>query len=126
MTATRDDPVLAALDELVNVLDATQERTAVALARAKELRALRERGVSYAEAVDAEQGPLIVEIMREVVATLVASASRFQREEARALWNEGLTMERIGTQFGISRQRVSDLLGSPGRRPRQSSNEPAG
>lgn len=111
--APNDDPVLAALDQLVATLEATQERTSRALARAEELRALRRQGLSYAEAVATGQGPLIVAVMREALADLTAAASRFQREEARALWEEGLTMDRIAAEFGISRQRVSSLLGFP-------------
>ncbi len=107
---------MEALDALIDVLESANRSMAVALQRAETLRRLRAEGRTYAEAVDEENRPLVVEVMRELVADLTAAAGRFQRAEARALWDEGMTMDRIATVFGITRQRVSGLLGSPGRR----------
>ena len=41
---------------------------------------------------------------------LARNGQRFRREEARALYAEGLTMAELATVFGVSRQRVSMLL----------------
>ncbi|HVF76144.1 MAG TPA: hypothetical protein VM938_13990 [Acidimicrobiales bacterium] len=115
---TPNDPVMDALDALVETLTTTQELTSKALARAEQLRENRAAGLTYSEAVVGGDRPLVVEVMRQVMADLSAAAGRFQRAEAKALWEEGLTMERIAATFGITRQRVSGLLGAPGRRPR--------
>lgn len=73
-----------------------------------------ESGLSVGELVADEEQPLAVEVLREAVADMSEALGRFQRSEARALYDEGLTMEQIATLFGISRPRVSKLLRETG------------
>ena len=107
-----DDEVLAALDELVETLRANGERIQVALARAESIRAARRDGRGYAEIVTDEARPLIVDVLNQNLDHLVTTGARFRRAEAKALHDEGLTMERIAEIFGVTRQRVSALLKS--------------
>lgn len=44
------------------------------------------------------------------------AGTRFRQAKARALHDEGMTMEQIAELFGISRQRVSVLLHGRSRR----------
>ncbi len=57
--------------------------------------------------------------MTDALEVLLGSGSRWRREEARALHDEGVTMDRIAALFGVTRQRVSQLLrerpGAPDR-----------
>jgi len=105
-----DDPVLDALDGLVRALRHNQARIEATIARAERIREQREAGLSYREIESGETRPLIVELTRDNLATLVEAGSRLRRAEARALHAEGMTMEQIAELFGVSRQRVSALL----------------
>ena len=103
------DEVLRALDDLLAVLH-DREHVALIVARAEQLRSRRAEGAAYAETVDEESRPLIVEVLSEHIQALLATSARFRRAEAAALHAEGLTMDRIAELFGVTRQRVSTLL----------------
>jgi predicted XRE-type DNA-binding protein len=104
------DPFLAALDDLLAVLADLGDDARFITRRAQQIRRLRQRGAPYSEIVTAAERPLIVERLRRQVAALMETAGRVQRSEARALHDEGMSMERIGSLFGLTRQRVSDLV----------------
>jgi DNA-directed RNA polymerase specialized sigma24 family protein len=105
-----DDPVLDALEGLVRALRANSARIEATIARAERIREQREEGLTYREIESGDERPLIVELTRDNLATLVEAGSRLRRAEARALHAEGMTMEQIAEIFGVSRQRVSALL----------------
>jgi DNA-directed RNA polymerase sigma subunit (sigma70/sigma32) len=73
----------------------------------------REAGASYREIVSSEPGKLLVEMLTEAAKTLDAAGGTVRRAEARALHDEGMTMDEIATLFGVTRQRVSALLRGP-------------
>jgi hypothetical protein len=105
-----EDPVLDAIDNLVEALDGIcQQRTKIAR-RAALIRKRREAGVAYSVIVSEEIPPLIVERARDSLNELVDAAGRLQRAEARALYAEGMSMDRIGSLFGVTRQRIADFL----------------
>lgn len=106
----RNDPVLAALDELVTVLRETTERNRTAIRRAETIRRLRERGHRYGEIVPSEKRPLIVELLARSLSELSDASSRLRTVEARTLYSEGLTMAEIADLFGVTRQRVAALI----------------
>lgn len=112
MVHTANDEVLDALDDLLDALRENAERNRIALARAEAIRAARNDGKSYSEIVSDESRPLIVEVVNQNLDRLVTSGARFRRAEAKALHDEGVTMERIAEIFGVTRQRVSALLKS--------------
>lgn len=116
-----DDPALEALTALVSVLEEESVALAAAVQRARRLQARRAEGRPYREIVPGEPAPLIVETISRSLARLSDAGGRWRREEARALHQEGLSMERIAALFGVTRQRVSALLaqaerGGPERR----------
>lgn len=108
----RDDEVLDALDDLVDALTANTERNRIALERAAAIREARHEGKRYSEIVSDESRPLIVDVLNQNLDRLLTSGARFRRAEAKALHDEGVTMERIAEIFGVTRQRVSALLKS--------------
>ena len=105
-----NDPVLAALDDLVVALEAGAADTKVMLRRAQAWRRARDKGLAYRDVVTAEARPLIVELLRDTQDRLTVAGSRFRRAEARALRDEGLTLDDIARLFGVTRQRVIALL----------------
>lgn len=106
----RDDPVLAALAGLERALEENAERARMMQERIEHIREQRENGVPYSEIVPNEKPPLIVQLVTENAAALDRFGVQLRRLEARALYDEGLTMEKIAVLFGVTRQRVSTLL----------------
>lgn len=115
MSATGVDPVLAALLAVVADLEANLEATVVAIERAKEIAELRRQGKAYREITDATGRPLVIRLIAENLVRLQTSGAVLRFEQAKALHDEGLTMEEIGGLFGVSRQRVSAILKGRGR-----------
>jgi PAS domain S-box-containing protein len=107
---TRGDDVLDALAAVVRVLEESQEGVAVARARARQLREGRTKGATYAELLTSADGPLVLEVVTELLEGLFAAGSRLRRAEARALYAEGLSMEKVSRLLRVSRQRVSALI----------------
>ena len=104
------DAVLAALEELTTVLRQTTERNRTAIQRAEAIRRLRDRRHRYREIVPMEKRPLIVELLTQSLSELSEASGRFRTVEARALYEEGLTMAEIADLFGVTRQRIAALL----------------
>lgn len=111
---TDDEELLTALDELVAALQENSRRNETAIVRAEEIKRERAAGKPWSEIVS-EDRQLIVGLLTENLAALTTSGSRLRRLEARALHEEGLSMERIGRLFGVTRQRISELLRQPER-----------
>jgi DNA invertase Pin-like site-specific DNA recombinase len=109
-----DDPLLAAFDALEVALAENERRGAAMRERMAWIRARRAEGTGYREIVPAERPPLIVELLSDSAHDLEAAGARVRRAEARALHDEGMTMEAIAGHFRVSRQRVSVLLRRPG------------
>jgi hypothetical protein len=105
-----EDAVLTALDDLVDALGEAARIKQAADRRVKQIKRQREKGQSYSDIIGATDGPLLVELMRQNTGRLIEVGSRLQRTEARALYDEGMTMEQIARRFGVTRQRVSMLL----------------
>lgn len=112
---TPPPPVQDALDVVLEAVAQSQLRLSLIEARAGEIRHLRAVGLNHAEITALEDRPLVVELLSETIALLHAASGPFRREEARALHAEGVTMERIASLFGVTRQRVSELLQTRGR-----------
>lgn len=108
--ATESDEVLDALGELVSALEANSRRNKEMIARAKRIQRLRGVGLPYSEIVAGQPRPLIVELLTENFDALRTAGGRLRRTEARALHDEGLSMDRIADLFGVTRQRISRLL----------------
>ena len=104
------DEVLDALDELVVALEENSRRNKEMISRARRIQRLRDLGLPYSEIVQGQPKPLIVELLTENFDALRTAGGRLRRTEARALHDEGLSMDRIAELFGVTRQRISRLL----------------
>jgi hypothetical protein len=110
--STKQDRARSALADLAVVLRDASKQLAEAADRADELAGLRDEGHAYSEIVPKEKRPLIVETISGVMDSLSRVGARWRREEARALHQEGMSMDKIAGLFGVTRQRVSALLKS--------------
>ena len=101
---------MRALADLDDVLDENARRTKLMKKRIAQIRRDREAGRSYREIVDGGRSPLVVQLLTESGQALSETGARVRRTEARALHEEGMTMDQIAEKFGVTRQRVSGLL----------------
>lgn len=105
-----DDEVLDAFDALVRVLARLPERTAAIGDGATVMRDGRARGATYTALLTGSPGPHATELVTRLLADVAEAGARLRRAEARALYEEGLSMEEVGRVLRVSRQRVSTLL----------------
>jgi DNA-directed RNA polymerase specialized sigma24 family protein len=105
-----EDEFLRALAALEDGLDDQRRRASLIKKRIALIRRRRAIGVSYTEIVSSNDKPLIVQLLTEGSSALDTLGAEVRRAEARALHEEGLTMEQIAEHFGVTRQRVSTLL----------------
>src|SRR5436309_3914561 len=110
----RSDPFDRALGDLERTLNANAQRMAQIKRRIAEIRRQRSAGRSYREIVEAAQGDLSVQLITEATQALDEVGARVRRTEALTLYREGMTMEQIAEEFGVTRQRVSALLRAAG------------
>jgi hypothetical protein len=105
-----EDEFLKTLTALEDVLEDHRSRAALIKKRIAQIRRRRSRGASYTELVSSSDDRLIVQLLTESSVALDTCGAEVRRAEARALYEEGLTMEQIAESFGVTRQRVSALL----------------
>jgi DNA-binding transcriptional regulator LsrR (DeoR family) len=79
--------------------------------RIAHIRRQRDEGGTWSSIVSAERPPLIVQLVTENSPALDEHGARLRRTEMLALYDESMTMEQIAARFGVTRQRVSSLLG---------------
>jgi hypothetical protein len=104
------DTVMDALDEVVDAVDGARERISLIQVRALEIKRRRAAGDEYLDIFPLEDRPLMVGLLAETITLLHQASGRFRREEAQALYREGVTMDEIAQLFGVTRQRISEVL----------------
>jgi hypothetical protein len=104
------DAFLRALTALEDVMADNERRSRLIKKRMARIRKARAHGIRYSDSVANEDGPLIVQLLTEAATALDSCGASVRRAEAQALYDEGMTMERIAEHFGVTRQRVSALL----------------
>jgi hypothetical protein len=105
-----NDAAQRALVDLVAELDRCVDELVEARARAEKLLLARRSGRAWLDIVSAESRPLIVERISTVLSTLAGAGHVWRREQAAALRAEQVSINRIATMFGVTRQRISALL----------------
>ena len=66
--------------------------------------------LAYSEIMPLRQRLDMIEQISDAIRSLTRHGNLFRRSEAKALYEDGLTMSELASVFGISRQRVSILL----------------
>lgn len=111
---TDGEPAAAALATLVTELDTCIARLQHARDRAERLLQQRRTGAAWLDIVTAETRPLVVESISSVMASLATAGHAWRREQAQALHEEQVSINRIAALFGVTRQRISVLLRETG------------
>lgn len=104
------DPVIEALDNLVDALARNVEASELAMVRARRVKELRAQGLAYRDIADETGSPVVVQLVTENLDRLRIHGAQLRQAQAAALYEEGLTMDQIAGLFGVTRQRISALL----------------
>ena len=112
---TAGDPAAGALAALLGELDTCIAQLEHARQRAERLLEHRRADRPWLEVVTEESRPLVVESISAVMASLATAGHAWRREQARALHDEDVSINRIAALFGVTRQRISALLRETGR-----------
>ena len=105
-----DDPVVVALEAVKEAVRRNMEVGRIVLERADRILTDHEAGKAWSEIVKDEDRPLIVELLTSNLNRLMSAGGQLRRAKAKALHDDGMTMEQIASFFGVTRQRVSALL----------------
>ena len=109
------DPAESALTALLGELDRCIAQLEHARRRAERLLEHRREDRPWLEVVTEESRPLVVESISSVMSSLATVGHAWRREQARALHDEAVSINRIAALFGVTRQRISALLRETGR-----------
>jgi hypothetical protein len=115
------DEVLSALDELEVVLKENAERERVLFQRISQVRLARENGQEWKSILADEDEPSTVQLVSAILRRQSEASGYLRRSLVVALRAEGQSIPSIAHLFGVTHQRVSNLL----RRVAQGGNSPA-
>jgi hypothetical protein len=115
------DEVLKALNELDVVLKENAERERVLFQRIAEVRLARENGQEWKAILAGEDEPSTVQLVSTILRRQSEASGYLRRSLVVALRAEGQSIPSIAHLFGVTHQRVSNLL----RRVAQGGGSPA-
>jgi hypothetical protein len=107
---TRDDPLVAALEEAVAVVQEVARTADDLIVKAQALITSRREGREWEEILCDEETPLLSALLARTADAIGHANSRVRRAQIDVLYGSGMAMHRIGNLLGITRQRVAALL----------------
>jgi hypothetical protein len=114
-TRPPEDPVLDAIGGAAGALRTFTSHTNEVLEAFDRAVGRRQAGASYREIAEADGA--FVTFTSGPLKELLDALGEFRRQQARALYDEGMTMAELGRLFGVTRQRVAVLLDDKRSRP---------
>ena len=108
--ATDSDEVLKALGELDAVLKENAERERELFQRIAQVRLARENGQEWKSILGAEDEPGTVQLVSTILRRQSEASGYLRRSLVVALRAEGQSIPSIANLFGVTHQRVSNLL----------------
>jgi len=119
--ASSPDEVLKALGELDAVLKENAERERILFQRIADVRLARENGQEWKAILTNEEEPSTVQLVSTILRRQSEASGYLRRSLVVALRAEGQSIPSIAHLFGVTHQRVSNLL----RRVAQGGNAPS-
>ncbi|MGH9093163.1 MAG: hypothetical protein ACRDZR_17560 [Acidimicrobiales bacterium] len=104
------DPTLQALDALAEALEQIADDRQVLVKKIEELRRSRRKGLAWQEILVEEDGPGSMQVVSRMLACLSKASGTLRKELVEELREEGATIPAIARLFGVTHQRVSNLL----------------
>lgn len=109
-TQHNDDPTLAALTALAGALESLAEDERILAERLRRLQRERSAGRAWRDILNDEEAPGTMQIVSRMLARLAEASGTLRRDLVEALRKEGTSIPAIARLFGVTHQRVSNLL----------------
>lgn len=110
LAAEQGDEVLDAVWGMIEAVRQIADRLEMAETQAARIGDMRSGGIAYRDIIASAKRPLLMQIATMDLEAIAAAGTRLRRIGARTLRDEGMTIDQIAQEFGVSRQRVSRLL----------------
>jgi len=104
------DPTIEALDALCGALEEIGESHEVLVRKVQALHEARLSGSPWHEILAAEDGPPAMQLVSQLLAQISGASGVLRKVLVEALRDEGVSLPAIAKMFGVSHQRVSNLL----------------
>jgi hypothetical protein len=104
------DPTVEALDELSRALAEIAEAQTVLAQKVRTLRESRRSGTSWHDILTEEDGTPAMQLVSQLLARISGASGGLRKLLVEALRAEGVSIPAIAKLFGVSHQRVSNLL----------------
>jgi len=111
------DDVVGALDALNEAIEQNSRDQQQLRERIEALRQARRSGVEVTTALRQEQEPGTMQLLGGVLGRLMESSGTLRRALARTMRSEGTSIPAIARLFGVTHQRVSNILNRPSAVP---------
>lgn len=108
-----EDATLDALDALGEALEQLAKDQQLLESRLKDLHRERADGRSWREILSEEDAPGTMQIVSRMLACLAKASGTLRKELVDSLRREGVSIPAIAKLFGVTHQRVSNLLRRP-------------
>jgi hypothetical protein len=109
-SAVPSDPLATALADLVEAIHKSGTEGRLLSDRLSNLREALAKGASVTEALAGEPDPGTVQLLSQLLTRLMEASGNARRELARNMRAEGTSIPAIARVFGVTHQRVSNIL----------------
>lgn len=113
MSDERGNEVAGALDALSDAIERNSGDERLLQSRIHGLRRATSAGTGMTEALEAEQSPGTMQLLGRILSRLMDSSGTTRRALARSMRSEGASIPAIAKIFGVTHQRVSNILNKP-------------
>jgi hypothetical protein len=117
MANDRGDEVTGALDALSDAIERNTGDERLLLGRLTSLRRERAAGKAVTAALAEEPNPGTMQLLGRILARLMDASGNARRSLARSMRAEGTSIPAIARIFGVTHQRVSNILSRPAAPP---------
>ncbi len=109
-TAGSDDATLRAIDALSGALAELRRDTQLLEDRLRDLRRRRSEGGAWRDILGDEEPPGAMQVVSRMLACLAKASGTLRKELVDSLRREGASIPAIAKLFGVTHQRISNLL----------------
>lgn len=113
MADERGDEVAGALDALSDAIEHNSGDERLLLGRIHGLRRARSGGIGTTAALENEPTPGTMQLLGRILSRLMDASGTARRALAHSMRNEGTSIPAIARIFGVTHQRVSNILNRP-------------
>jgi hypothetical protein len=117
MANDRGDEVIGAVDSLIDAIERNTGDERMLLGRLNSLRRDRAGGKTVTSTLEDEPNPGTMQLLGRVLSRLMEASGNARRALARSMRSEGTSIPAIARVFGVTHQRVSNILSKPAAVP---------